>query len=82
MGKTTFARSLVLHILERGGRVTIIDYDGEYNLPLPTLRPPFPINVDSETISWLLSQAARPEEGGHALEAHLQRLIHKYEDVQ
>jgi len=50
MGKTTFARSLVLHILERGGRVTIIDYDGEYNLPLPTLRPPFPINVDSQGV--------------------------------
>jgi len=77
MGKTSTIKALALHVIERG-RVTIIDYDGEYtSLPLLIQRPPFPINVDNETLSWILSQAARPEEGGYALEHHFQLLFER-----
>jgi len=79
MGKTTLVRALSLHILERGERVFIIDYDGEYSeIPLIQVKPPFPIVTDADTLAWLLSQAARPEEGGYTIELHLQRIFEKY----
>jgi hypothetical protein len=73
-GKTSFIKNLAIMLLARGIPLTIIDYDGEYiHLPLIVQEPPFPVNVDQETLAWLLSQAARPEEGGYAIELHLQR---------
>jgi DNA helicase HerA-like ATPase len=79
MGKTSLVKRLSLRALERGEKVFIIDYDGEYvDLPLSIIRPPFDINADFDTVAWLLSQAARPEDGGHAVEVHFQRLFEKY----
>jgi hypothetical protein len=79
MGKTSLAKKLSLHVLARGEKVFVIDFDGEYvDLPLPVTKPPFPISVDLDALAWLLSQAARPEDGGHAVEIHLQRLFEKH----
>jgi ABC-type dipeptide/oligopeptide/nickel transport system ATPase component len=65
-GKTTLARTLVAHLLSLNITTVVLDFDGEYgDLPISSLTPPFPI-PEGVSLSWLLSQAARPsrEEGG------------------
>jgi hypothetical protein len=62
-GKTTLAKKIALNLLLSGKSLVILDFDGEYDLPLETLSPPFPL-PKGVPLAWLLSQASRPEEGG------------------
>jgi energy-coupling factor transporter ATP-binding protein EcfA2 len=72
-GKTTFARMLALYLLRKHMRGCVVDFDGEYaDLPLRQITPKFKVTIPSSAhayLGWLLSQSARPEEGGYATAA-------------
>jgi energy-coupling factor transporter ATP-binding protein EcfA2 len=78
-GKTTLVRRIALLLLQHGS-VAVVDFDGEYlTLPLEPATPPFPVTIPSMSfLGWLLSQAARPEEGGYATAA----LLEYFEDTE
>lgn len=74
-GKTTLTRKIVWYLCAHAhGNVAVLDFDGEYlTLPLEAVEQPFPINTISLSfLGWLLTQAARPEEGGFATAALLE----------
>ena len=74
VGKTTLTRKIVLYLCAHAHNVAVLDFDGEYlTLPLEIVEPPFPVNIPSLSfLGWLLTQAARPEEGGFATAALLE----------
>jgi ABC-type cobalamin/Fe3+-siderophores transport system ATPase subunit len=79
VGKTTFVKRIALLLLQHG-TLNVIDFDGEYlSLPLEPATPPLLVTIPSMTfLGWLLSQAARPEEGGYATAA----LLEYFEDAE
>jgi hypothetical protein len=67
-GKTTFVKKISLYLLQN---FCVVDFDGEYaDLPLRQITPKFKLTIPSSTyLGWLLSQSARPEDGGFATAA-------------
>ncbi len=66
-GKTSLVRNIALHLLQHFP-LNVVDFDGEYlTLPLKRITPKFQLSLpDASFLGWLLTQGARPEDGGYA----------------
>ena len=76
-GKTTAARTLLLHaIRQHFCDVIVLDWDAEYlEVPLPVFTPPFEVRAPPLLVADALAEVEREEGGGHMVATHLRKVL-------
>jgi len=82
-GKTSAARAILSRTLRNGlFDVVILDWDAEYDLPLPVYEPPFPISAPPPLVADALAEVERSTEGGHSVAHFLKRAVASAADFE